>query len=58
MLSLICQWNLNSISARSYAKVFLLETHIKIHNFDIICISEIYLDSNTPSDDSNMETSS
>ena len=45
----ICHWNLNSISAHNYVKVFLL--------FDIICISETYLDSSTPSDDSNLEIS-
>ena len=53
----ICHWNVNSISAHNYSKVFLLKAYIAIHKFDIICISETYLDSSTPSDDSNLEIS-
>ena len=53
----ICHWNLNSISAHNYAKVFLLKAYTAIHKFDIICISEIYLDSSTSSDDNNLEIS-
>ena len=49
----ICHWNLNSISAHNYAKMFLLRGYIAIHEF----ISETYLDSSTPSDDSNLEIS-
>ena len=40
----ICYWNLNSISAHNYAKVFFLKAYIAIHKFDIICISETYLE--------------
>ena len=40
-----------SISAHNYAKVFLLKAYVAIHKFDIICASETYLDSSTPSDD-------
>ena len=39
----IFHWNLNSIYARNYAKVFPLQAYIAIHKFDIICISETYL---------------
>ena len=53
----VCHWNLNSISAHNYAKVFLLKAYIADHKFDIICISETYLDSSIPSDDSNLEVS-
>ena len=49
----ICHWNLNSISAHNYAKVLLLKAYIAIHKFDIICISETYLDSSTLSGDRN-----
>ena len=52
---LICDWNLSSISAHNYAKVFLLVAYIAIHKSDISCISETYLDSSTPSDDNNLE---
>ena len=53
----ICHWNLNSISAHNYANVFLLKAYNAIHKFDIICISETYLDASTPSDDNNLEIS-
>ena len=33
----ICHWNLNSLSAHNYAKIFLLKAYIAIHRFDIIC---------------------
>ena len=35
-----CHWNLNSITAHSYAKVLLLEVYIGAQKFDIVCISE------------------
>ena len=54
----ICHWNLNSISAHNYAKIFLLKAYLAIHKFDIICISESYLNSNLLPDDSNLEVSS
>ena len=53
----ICHWNLISISAHNYAKVFLLKVYIAIHKFGIICVSETYLDSSTLTDDSNLEIS-
>ena len=53
----ICHWNLNSISAHNYIKLFLLKAYIAIHKFDIICLSETYLDSSTTSDDDNLAIS-
>ena len=50
-------WNLNSLSAHNYPKGFLLKAYVAIHSFDIICISETYLDSNTSPDDNNLEIS-
>ena len=47
----ICQWNLNSILAHAYFKLFLLKAYISVHKFDIICLSETYLDSTVPLDD-------
>ena len=43
----ICQWNLNSISAYDYSKLFLLNSYNSHHKVDMICLSETYLDSNT-----------
>ena len=47
--------NLNSISAHNYIKVSLLRAYISTHKFDVICISEIYLDSDASDDDSNLK---
>ena len=52
---LICHWNLNSISAQMFTKVSLLSAYISVHKFDIICLSETYLNSEIPSDDGNLE---
>ena len=51
----ICHWNLNSISAQSYTKVSLLTAYNLIHNFDIICVSETFLNSETAPNDPNLE---
>ena len=37
--------------------MFLRKAYIAIHKFDVICVLEIYLDSNTPPDDNNLEIS-
>ena len=50
----IYHWNLNSISAYNYIELFLLKAYVAIHKFDIICLSETYLDSTTSSDDDNL----
>ena len=51
----IRHWNLNSISAHMLTKVSLLSAYISVHKFDIICLSETYLNSKIPSDDENLE---
>ena len=50
-------WNLNSISAHNYSKVSLLKAYLTVHKFDIICLSETYLDRNIASDNDNLEFS-
>ena len=50
----ICHWNLNSILAHDHFKLFLLKAYISVHKFDIICLSETYLDSTVPLDDVNL----
>ena len=52
----ICHWNLNSISAHNYIKISLLTAYVLVHNFDIICLSETYLNSETSTDDQNLVT--
>ena len=43
----ICHWNLNGILVHNYSKISLLTAYISIHDFDIICLPETYLTSNT-----------
>ena len=51
----ICQWNLNSITAHNFAKLSLLTAYNLVHSFDIICLSETYLNSETPPNDTRLE---
>ena len=51
----ICHWNLNSISAHTFTKVSLLWAYISVHKFEIICLSETYLNSKISSYDENLE---
>ena len=51
----ICHWNLNSICAHNFAKLTLLRAYVSVHKFDIICLSETYLDYSI--DDENLEIS-
>ena len=51
----ICHWNLNSTAAHNYAKVFHLKAYIAVYKFDIICISETYLDTSITSDNGHLE---
>ena len=53
----ICHWNLNSISAHNYVKLSLLRAYLAFHNFDIICLSETYLNSSNSPDDETLEIS-
>ena len=51
----ICHWNLNSIAAHNFAKLVLLKSYNSVHKFEIICLSETYLDSNILPDDSKLK---
>ena len=51
----ICHWNLNSVLAYNYNKLFLLRAYIAVHKFDVTCLSQTYLDSTVASDDENLE---
>ena len=50
----ICHFNLNSITAHNFGKVNLLQAYNAIHDFDMICLSESYLDSTVSSDNDNL----
>ena len=49
-----CRWNLNSIDAHNFIKISLLQAYNAIHRFDIICLSETYLDNFYHSDDDQL----
>ena len=44
-----------NISSPSYTKVSLLTAYNFIHNFDVICVSETFLNSETAANDPNLE---
>ena len=48
----ICHYNINSIAAHNLAKLSSLEKFISVHDFDIIAISESFLDSSFSLQDS------
>ena len=45
-----CHWNVNSVSAHNFNIVSLLRAYISIHKFDVICMSETFLNSDTACD--------
>ena len=48
-------WNLNRLVAHDFIKVPLIEAFITTSNFDIVCLSETFFDSNIPDDDVNIQ---
>ena len=51
----ICHQNLNRLIARSFAKVSLLTAYLSVNKFDIVCLSEIFLNSEILTDDETLE---
>ena len=51
----ICHSNLNSVSAYNYANLSSLKAFVAVYKFDIVCLSETYLDSIVATDDDNLE---
>ena len=50
----ICDWNLNIIAAHNFFDIFLLKTDNAIHTYDIMCLSETYLNHDTLFEDNNL----
>ena len=50
----ICLWNLNSISAHDYSKLFLWKTYNSFQIFDNTCLLKSYPDSIVPLDDDTL----
>ena len=40
-----CHWNLNGLTAHDSTKISLLQVYITQHNYDVICLSETFLNS-------------
>ena len=51
----ICHWNLGSTPAHNFIKVALLKAHLSVHETNVICLSETYLESFVPVDDDNLQ---
>ena len=47
-----CHWNVNSLLVHN--KLSMLEAYNVAHKYDVICISELYLDSTVPLDDNSL----
>ena len=48
-----CHCNLNGLAAHEFVKVPLIKAFITLHNFDIVCLSETFLDSARHHNDEN-----
>ena len=51
----LCHWNLNSIAAHNFSKISLLKAYNAIHTYDIICLSETYLNHDLLSANDNLK---
>ena len=50
----VCHCNLNSMTAHNFEKINLLEVHNTNSKFNVICLSESYLDSFIESDNDDL----
>ena len=50
----IVHWNLNSIAAQNFVKLSQLEAYNTLHGYDLICLSETWLDSTTSIDSNDL----
>ena len=47
----VCHWNLNSILVEDFSKLSQMSAVLNIHQFDIFCLTETFLDSSISSED-------
>ena len=50
----LCHWNINSLPAHDFSKLSLIEAYNTHDKFDMICLSETYLDSFYADDDTRL----
>ena len=48
---LLCHWNLNGLAAHNFIEVSLLQALSVTHDYDIICLTETFLDPSISNDD-------
>ena len=51
----VCHWKLNSLTTHDFEKVNLLEAHNAVNKFDIICLSESFVDSSFLTENNNLK---
>ena len=51
----ICHWNLNGLATNNYIKLSLLEAFNTVHDFDIICLGETFLNSENSNDNPRLK---
>ena len=49
-----CHWNLNELAVHNFVKVPSIKAFITAHSIDIVCLSEVVLDSTIPHSDENI----
>ena len=50
----VCHWNLNSVWVEDFSKLAHISAFLNVHQFDIFCLSETFLDSSISNDDSRL----
>ena len=51
----ICHRTLNNVLEHNFLNLSLLRAYITVHKFDVICLSETYLNSSILHDDNNLQ---
>ena len=51
----ICQWNLNSVWVDDFSKISQITAFLEVYKFDIVCLSETFLESSIENDDHRLE---
>ena len=50
----VCHWNVNSIPSHNFQKIAVLKSFVAMHKFDIICISETFINNTYENKDFNL----
>ena len=51
----MCHWNVNSVSFHNFSKLHFLAAYKCAHKFEITCLSESFINNETPLNDDNLE---